>query len=306
MPSWQARCLSAAVRAVVRRRDWGREQRLARRARRVFGVPAPVRALVVREVAIEPIATDTLRGEWLRPRSAAAAAQHTPVIMYIHGGGYVACSAATHRPITAALARLSGYPVCSINYRLAPEHRYPAALDDAVAAYRTLLDQNIPPSSIALAGDSAGGGLVLGVLLRARASGLPLPACAAGLSPWTDLVGTGASAQGNNGKCAMFRPENLEAFATAYLAGASPRDPLVSPVFAEMNGLPPLLFQVGSTELLLDDARRVHERVVQAGGRSRLTVYDDVPHCWQMLAGVVPEADAALQEIATFVREHLH
>jgi acetyl esterase/lipase len=206
--------------------------------------------------------------------------------------------------VTAALARLSGRRVFSLDYRLAPEHRYPAALDDAVAAYRRLLKQGVPASMISFAGDSAGGGLVLCALLRVRDEGLPLPACAVCFSAWTDLAGTGASVRLNDGRCAMFRTENIKEFADVYLDGASPFETYASPVHADLKGLPPLLLQVGSTELLLDDSRRVHEKIQAAQGVSKLEVYTDVFHCWQMLDGIVPEARAALRSAASFIREH--
>jgi acetyl esterase/lipase len=220
----------------------------------------------------------------------------------VHGGGFVACSAGTHRPITAGLARISGRRVFSLDYRLAPEHRFPAALDDVLAAYRWLLEQGIPPDSLALAGDSAGGGLVLSTLLRARDVGLPLPACALCFSPWTDLAGSSAESRLNDGRCAMFHPENVVEFASAYLGDISPMDPYASPVFADLGGLPPVLLQVGSTELLLEDARRVHVKIQSAGGISRLEIFDDVFHCWQMLDGLLPEARVALNQAAEFIR----
>jgi acetyl esterase/lipase len=240
-----------------------------------------------------------VRGEWIAPENPGE-----EVILYLHGGGYVSCSPATHRPITTALARLSRRRVFSLDYRLAPEHRYPAALDDAVAAYRWLLAQGVHAGMISLAGDSAGGGLVLGLLLRARDMGLPLPACAVCFSPWTDLAGTGASVRLNDGRCAMFRTENTAEFAAAYLGDVSPLDSYASPAFANLGGLPPLLLQVSSTELLLDDSRRVNDKVQEAGGISRLEVYDDVAHCWQMLDGFVPEARRALRSAAAFICEH--
>jgi epsilon-lactone hydrolase len=223
------------------------------------------------------------------------------VILYFHGGGYVSCSAATHRPITAALARLSQHRVFSLEYRLAPEHRFPAALDDAVAAYQWLLQQGHPAKTISLAGDSAGGGLVLGTLLRVRDSGLPLPASAVCFSPWSDLAGTGESFRSNDGRCAMFRTNNIAEFAGAYLGNGSPFDSYASPVFATFEGLPPMLLQVGSTELLLDDSRRVHNKVQEADGISRLEVYDELFHCWQMLDSIVPEARTALKQAASFI-----
>jgi acetyl esterase/lipase len=298
MPSWQARLANAWIRAIIRRRRWGRDENaVARRARRLFGTPRPVRRLWTRGLRVTRVEAGGVRGEWLevdRPEPG--------VVFYIHGGGYVSCSAGTHRPITAALARLTRRRVFSLDYRLAPEHRFPAALDDAVAAYRWLLGRGAPGQTLALAGDSAGGGLVLATLLRARDEGLPPPSCAVCFSPWTDLAGTSASARSNDGRCAMFRPENIAEFAAAYLGGAPPTGPYQSPAFADLRGLPPLLLQVGSDELLLDDARRVHEQVLAAAGDSRLEVYEGVPHCWQMLDGFVPEARVALRRAAEFIR----
>lgn len=296
MPSWQARCAGAAVRVIVRRRQWGDELTLTRRARRVFGAPRIFQWLRTRGLRIESVAGPSVNGEWVLPRRS-----QNGVLLYVHGGGFVSCSAATHRPITAALARWTERQVFSLNYRLAPEHRFPAALDDVVAAYRWLLAQGIPSTAIVMAGDSAGGNLVLGGLVRMRDSGLPLPASAACFSPWTDLTATGESIHGNDGRCAMFRPENMTDFATCYLGGASPSDPAASPAFARLGQLPPLLLQVGSTELLLDDARRVHESIQRAGGTSEFVVFDDVFHCWQMLDGVVPEARSALRQAAMFL-----
>jgi monoterpene epsilon-lactone hydrolase len=300
MPSWQARCANVATRLLIRRRDWGSEGALTRRARLLFGAPVPHRWLCAYGVRRERVRDGVVRGEWLTPRVV-----RRGVILYIHGGGYVACSPGTHRPIAAALARLSGRCVLSLDYRRAPEHRFPAAIDDVFAAYRWLSAHVGDARSIALAGDSAGGGLVLALLQQARAAGLPLPACAVGLSPWTDLAGTSESVRANDGRCAMFRRENIAQFASVYLGAASPYDVSASPVYGEMHGLPPLLLQVGSTELLLDDARRVHEAVLAVGGQSTLQLYDDVLHCWQMLDGLVPESRAALKEIAAFVDTHL-
>lgn len=187
----------------MRRRDWGDERALARRARRVFGAPRPLQWLRTRDVRIEAVRDDRVRGEWIVP---------TPwdqgVILDFHGGGYVAGSPATDRPIAAGLARLTGRRVLSLDYRLAPEHRFPAAVDDAVAAYGWLLDSGVRPPSLAIAGASAGGGLTLATLLRVRDEGLPSPACAVCFSPWTDLTGSGASIRLNDGHCVTLRSEN--------------------------------------------------------------------------------------------------
>jgi acetyl esterase/lipase len=305
MPSLQARLFSACTRALIRRERWGRDERaVARRARLLFGTPAPYRWARSRGVRVSEVQEGGVRGEWVAPARAGKGGAGARVILYLHGGGYVSCSPSTHRPITAALARLTNSRVFAPDYRLAPEHRYPAALDDALAAYGWLLDKGVAPASLSIAGDSAGGGLTLALLLRARDEGLPLPASAVCFSPWTDLAGTGRSARTNDGRCAMFRTSNFKEFAPLYLGAASPYDPYASPAHAaDFRGLPPVLLQVGSTELLLDDARIVHEKVRAAGGASRLEVYEDVMHCWQMLDGLVPEARAALKSAADFINE---
>ncbi|HEU4370003.1 MAG TPA: alpha/beta hydrolase [Methylomirabilota bacterium] len=239
-----------------------------------------------------------MRGEWV------AADQSDPdlgVVLYLHGGGYVAGSPATHRPITAALARLARRRVFSLDYRLAPEHRFPAALDDAAAAYRWLLEQGTPASSLVLAGDSAGGGLVLATLLKVREEGWPAPACAACFSPWTDLAATGESARENDGRCAMLRPDSISAFARLYLGDTPPQHPYASPVYADLGGLPPLLLQVGSDELLLDDTRRIHAKIQAAGGPSTLQIFDGVFHGWHVLAPLLPESRQALHQAAHFL-----
>jgi epsilon-lactone hydrolase len=299
MPSWQARILSVAVRAVVRRRHWGNERELTRRARLVFGAPPVYRSLATYGVRRERVRTAQVRGEWLVPNAAGPG-----VVLYIHGGGFVACSVATHRPITAALARFARRRVFSAEYRLAPEHRWPAGAEDVRTAYEWLVGTGVPPAEIALAGDSAGGNLALALAVSLRDEGRRLPACVIAFSPWADLAGRGASVRTNDGRCAMFRPENMADFAAAALGAVAADSPLASPVYADLHGLPPVLLHVGSTELLRDDARRVHERIRAAGGKSRLDIYDDVPHGWQMLVPLVPEATASLRAAADFLSEH--
>ena len=297
-PSWQARSVNSSVRLFVRRKHWGKESALVKRARRLFGSPVlwgNVRAAGLRITPVE----GAVRGEWVEPANAKPG-----VIMYIHGGGYVSCSPSTHRPITAALAKLSGRRVFSLDYRLAPEHRFPAALDDTIAAYRWLLDEcQIASSSLAISGDSAGGGLALALLESLAPLGLPLPACAVLGSPWTDLTGSGASAKGNDGSCHMFRFENLEEFARVYLGDADAADSRASPLFGNLSALPPLLIQVSSTEILLDDSLRIHEGIRNAGGESTLEIYADTLHAWQMLDGLVPESRAALQSATKFIAD---
>lgn len=297
LPSWQARIVALAVRGVVRRRHWGSEQALAQRARRWFGAPAPYSWFAARGLRRERVRDGGgVVGEWLIPPDPVPG-----VLLYVHGGGFVSGSAATHRPITATLARLTRRRVFCVEYRLAPEHRLPAAHDDVLAAYEWLLATGVPSHDIAIAGDSAGGNLVLALAVRLREHGRPAPSCIVALSPWTDLAGTGASIHANDNRCAMFRPENIADFASAALGGAPADDPAVSPLYADLSGLPAVLLHVGSTELLLDDARRVHEKILATGGASQIEIYEDVMHCWQMLAPFVPEATASLGAAAAFL-----
>jgi len=186
------------------------------------------------------------------------------------------------------LARLTRRAVLSIDYRLAPEARLPAAHDDVAAAFDWLCSSGMPSSRIAVVGDSAGGNLALSLAIRRRGEARSAPACVLAFSPWTDLAGRSASVRTNDGRCAMFRTENVGEFAAAALGDGGAESAAVSPVYAEFHDLPPVLLHVGSTELLLDDARRVHDGICRSGGESQLRVYDDGPHCWQMLVPFVP------------------
>src|SRR5688572_13002985 len=184
MPSWQARVLSSAIRALVRRRSWGDENGLIRRARLLFGAPLPYRLFAAHGVRRTPVRRTGAFGEMLVPDRCVS----NGVVLYIHGGGFIACSAATHRPIAAALARFTQCRVFSIIYRRVPEHPFPAAQNDALAAYEWLLREGVAAPTIALAGDSAGGNLALSLAVQIRDGGLPAPACVVAFSPWTDLA----------------------------------------------------------------------------------------------------------------------
>jgi acetyl esterase/lipase len=299
-PSWQARIFDLLIRGVVRRRHWGDERALTRRARVLFGAPAPIAWFARLGLRFESVRDGDIRGEWLTPSDPAPG-----LILYVHGGGFVSCSPATHRPIAAALARLTRRRVFSVAYRLAPEARLPAAHDDVGAAYEWLLRTGEPSSRIAVVGDSAGGNLVLAVTLRLRDRARPLPACLVAFSPWMDLTGISASVRLNDGDCAMFRPENMRDFASAALGERAPGDPDVSPVYAPLHGLPPMLLHAGSSELPRDDAVRVYDRIRAHGGSAELVIYPGVPHGWQMLAPFVPEATHSLRAAAAFIARHI-
>lgn len=295
--SWQLRLIDKYIRTVVKTENWGDPPRLAKRARRHFGAPRIWSDIVARGLTVRRVNQDGVNGEWIEPPR-----PKPGVILYIHGGGYVACSSLTHRPATTRLARLTERRVFSLDYRLAPENSFPAAYDDALAAYRWLTSSE---DLVVVAGDSAGGGLALAILAAARDLDLTRPRCAVLFSPWTDLVGTGKSGRMNAGRCAMFEPSNGRQFATAYLGGSPPSDPRASPLLQHLGGLSPVLLQVGDTELLLDDSRRVDDAIRASGGESILEVWANVPHGWQLLDRIVPEARKALESASSFIARNL-
>ena len=227
------------------------------------------------------------------------------VVLYFHGGVYVIGSAATSIGLVAELARRTGARVITLDYRLAPEHPYPAAVDDARDAYQGLLEQGVDPGQIALAGESAGGGLAVATLVALRDAAIPLPSCAFALSPYADLTLSGDSIANRAAVDRTLTPEGLRLRIPDYVAGADAANPLISPVFADLSGLPPLLIQVGSNEILLSDALRLAERAAMADVTVTLDVTDGVPHVFQAFATMLDEADAALVRASAFLREHL-
>lgn len=291
MASWQAHLAVWVIKWRVKRKLRGvRDYRVARRILK----PDPYR--VPADARISPARVGGVFGEWVDgPLDA------KNVLLYLHGGGYFACSAESHRPITVAFAR-QGFRVLAPNYRLAPENQFPAAVDDSVSAYRGLLGEGYSPAQIVVAGDSAGGGLALALLLMLRSEHVPLPAGAAVFSPWTDLAATGDSIRTNADRCAMFHGPDIGLSARYYLGDVDPRNPLASPLYADLAGLPPLLIHVGADEVLRDDSTRLAERAREAGVRVELKVWPVVPHAWQLAAHRIPEARESLSESAEFLR----
>lgn len=229
-----------------------------------------------------------------------------PTVLYLHGGGFIACSPETHRMLVASLVRRLEGRAFVPRYRLAPEHPFPAALDDALAAYRHLLHvERIDPSRLVIAGDSAGGGLVLSLALALRDAGDPLPAALVTFSPWTDLAATGASLEENSARCAMFVADTIRRAAPFYAGRTDPQAPLLSPLYGDYHGLPPLLVHASHDEVLRDDAVRVADRARRAGGTVELRLWPHVPHVWQFFPAVLPEARESLAATAAFVRRHL-
>jgi acetyl esterase/lipase len=224
-------------------------------------------------------------------------------VLYLHGGGYVIGSNTTHRELAGRVARAARARVLVINYRLAPEHPFPAAVEDATEAYRWLLDQGVAPQRITVAGDSAGGGLALATLLALKEADDALPACAVCLSPWIDLEGTGASAQPGAVDDPMITADGLRETGLQY-APQDIRHPLAAPLYGNYTGLPPLLIQVGTREVLLDDARRAADKARAAGVDVTLEEEEGLIHVWQMFGPDMPEAATALEHIGAFIRAH--
>ncbi len=257
-----------------------------------FPVPA--------DVSVEHVSIAKASADWV----ATPGANADRAVLYLHGGAYVLCSAHAYREMTSRIARAAAARTLVLDYRLAPEHPFPAAIGDAVAAYEFILAQGIKPSNIAIVGDSAGGGLTLATLVTLRDTGSPLPACAVCISPWIDLECAGGTMETKAAVDPLCTRESLIDEARLYLAGANPRNPLASPLYADLRGLPPLLIQVGTEETLLDDAYRLEERAKNAGVRVTLDVFEDMPHVWHVFASYLPEAQQAIDRIGEFVRTH--
>ncbi len=238
---------------------------------------------------------------WIEPDGAAS----DRVILYVHGGGYVVGSVQSHRRLVGHLARAVGCRALSVDYRLAPEHPHPAAVEDSTAAYRWLLAQGVEPAHMAISGDSAGGGLTVSTLVALRDAGTPLPAAGVPLSPWVDMEGTGESMTTRADVDLIVQADGLKIMADHFLAGHDARDPLAAPLYADLSGLPPLYIQVGDEETLLDDSLRLARNAEAAGVEVRVDVFPEMQHVFQMAAGNMPEADDAVARVGDWLRPRL-
>ena len=251
--------------------------------------------------AFEPVSAGAVPAFWSGPPGEGAGG----VLLYLHGGGYVIGDAFNYRALWSALARASGARGLGLDYRLAPEHPFPAAVEDAVAAYRWLLDGGHAPGQVVVAGDSAGGGLAVSALVEARRQGLPMPAGVFAISPWADLACMGASIQGKAQEDPSLTIAGLHNCARQYLGSAPAGSALASPINADLTGLPPLLIHVGSAEILLDDAVRLAGAAGAAGVRTRLEVWPGMPHVWHAFAFMLDEGLEATAEAGAFLRKCL-
>ena len=251
------------------------------------------------DVKAEAVDAGGVPAEWVRvPES-----REDRVVFYVHGGGYVIGSLDTHREVVSRIGRAAQARVLNVDYRLAPEHPFPAAVEDATTAYRWLLGTGVEAGRVVIAGDSAGGGLTLATLLALRDAGDPLPAAGVCLSPWVDLEGTGASAQPGGADDPLLELEGLLEMGRHYAPGDKARHPHAAPLYADYQGIPPLLIQVGTRELLLDDAKRVAERARAANVDVELETWEGLIHVWQLFGPNVPESVEAVDKIGEFIRK---
>jgi monoterpene epsilon-lactone hydrolase len=294
MYSWQLFALEAMFRNPLKglvniRRD-------LRAIRRIFN-RSTILFKPLRHINFHRFMINHLTAEWLEPANKASEV----VVLYLHGGGYCLGSTESHHAYLTYFSHITETPVLAINYRLAPEHPFPAALEDSITAYQWLLEHKKPHQKIVLAGESAGGGLCLSTLLKLRELRLPMPAAAVCISPWLDLTHTGKSLQYNRTTDAILKLPEIEEVAEFYYENLDPHDPLISPLYGDFTGLPPLLIQASSSELLLSDALRLKAKAEQQGVDVCLEMWKNMPHAWPYFAPVLPEAKEALKSIKAFL-----
>lgn len=251
-----------------------------------------------RQVKVESTTVAGLYAEWLRPQGA----PEDKVLLYLHGGAYVLGSCQSHRAMVSHIARAGGINALLPEYRLSPEHKFPVAIEDAVAVYRVLLASGISPENIVIAGDSAGGGLTVATLLSLRHAGDPLPAAAVLLSPFLDVTASGESATTRADQDPWFHAGDLDVVVRHYCRADEVRNPLVSPVFANVAGLPPIYIQVGDDEILLSDSTRFADKMKAAGNKVDIEIWPEMWHVFQLFVGKMPEARQAINKIGDYIR----
>lgn len=299
MPSFSSRLVKALLRRQMP--SWLESDRP------IFESRARIDALAERwirppkGIVARPVQAGGVPSEWLE----FAGGRPSRVILYLHGGGYTICSPVTHRGLAGQIARSAAARLLSIDYRLAPEHPYPAAMEDALAAYQWMLAQGVRPNRIAMGGDSAGGGLTLATSVSLKAAGLPLPAALFLISPWTDLTFSGESHRTLKKVDPIFQGEGGASFGPAYTGQFDPALPLISPLFADLHGLPPTLIQVGSDEILLSDSTRLEEKMKSEGVNVDLQIWEGMWHVFQAFTPWLPESQHAVNRIGRFIRAQI-
>tara|TARA_R110002072_G_scaffold171703_4_gene325407 strand:+ start:14631 stop:15521 length:891 start_codon:yes stop_codon:yes gene_type:complete len=249
------------------------------------------------DCTFEEVDSNGINSAWTQ-----AGAVNDKLIMYLHGGGYVIGSLTTHRPLVADISRATGRKVLAVDYRLAPEHPFPAALEDAVTAYQWLLTKGHSAKDIIIAGDSAGGGLTIATMLKLKQLDIELPEAGICLSPWVDMEAIGETMISKASVDPMVQKDSLQGMAAIYLNGANPRDPLAAPIYGDLEGLPPLLIQVGTAETLLDDARRLATTAIQAGVNVTHEEWPDMVHVFQQFSPLISDGYRAIARIGQFVK----
>ena len=255
---------------------------------------------VAQNVSIEEGELHGLKVEWYRPEKARSG----KILLYLHGGAFILGSCDSHRKLVTQITRAGRIDAVLPEYRLAPEHPYPAGLQDCVGVYRALLDYGYNPKNIVVAGDSAGGGLTMSLMLELRHSGIPLPGAAVLISPFLDLTASGESVTTRAAQEPWFRADDVHVVIKYYCPDEDLEDPLVSPVFANVSGLPPTLVQVGDDEILLSDSTRIAEKMKAAGVEVDLQVFPEMWHVFQLFVGKMPESRGAVDKIGEFLRRH--
>ncbi|PZX47409.1 acetyl esterase/lipase [Roseinatronobacter thiooxidans] len=298
--SWQLKALRVVMRYAVRRSLGRQRDSIAARAWFERGAWLNARGRPYKRFTSDRLHCD---GHDVPALWTALPAPEQPFLLYFHGGGYVMGNPRTHAALATYLTRKTGLQTCLPDYRLAPEHPFPAAFDDALCVWRALLARGIAPQSIALGGDSAGGGLALAMLGHLCATGQPRPSCVFTFSPFTDLSLSGGTITSNARSELLLPPQRLEQLRNRVLAGADPRDPRISPLFGSFKDAPPVLIQVARSEILLDDSRRMAEVLKRDGAAVTVQEWGNLPHVWQFFHGWLPEARKALTDAATFIRQ---
>jgi len=298
MLSWQFRLLKLYFRAQRLFSRVGGEINIAKERAELESLAKSFKPLG--KIACTPVTAGGVPAEWILP----AGISTERVILYLHGGSYIAGSINSHRALAANIAAVAGARALVLDYRLAPEHPFPAALEDSMSAYRWLLAEGTPANRICIVGDSAGGGLTAALLLALRGAGDSLPAAGILLSALTDMTFSGESINAKAGVDLILDLGKEIQFAHLYLGKTDPRDPLASPLFGALDGLPPLLIQVGSDEILLSDATRLAEKAKATGVDVTLEVWEGMQHVWHFAASLLPEGRTAIQHIGEFVLSH--